>query len=738
MHAEKNRIYIGSLDQPTYYFENDQIEKAAGVQSVALIGQELSVDEFNPIVADNPDNGLNVLLFRSSDGKVIELADGQIYAIDVTQSPEASSLIDIPDGTPAWYYHKDALVGKFYLQSVKRLARNRYQLHTVSAIGRLDKLYHGGGLFQASTFGDVLRHILAAGLHGEGEPVVEYAIDEDVAALPVSGWLKYATKRNNLYQLIFANGVNIVKNTDGSLRFTFIFTAADTAEPIDDDHIFYGGNVEYTRSYSCVSIMEHSYTAILDADPVILYDNSESGHIANEEIWFDNAPVIVSTLAATEGLTIVSATENSAVIIGSGKLTGVPYTHSTRTVSRRNIAALEDKTASVTDCTMVNAINSANLLNRLYAFYCPADYIMKIRNALIYDGYRCGKTYRFTDPHGEVVSAYLASMELNASSFSRADSEFYAGYVPAGQAGLYQHVDIITPTVDPETGETVLSGDWTVPDGVTQFKAVLISGGTGGGSGWPGKNGDDARTYTDVSETDSIEAVWYGAEGGDGGAGGSGGEPGRVRTFVIENVVPGTVYHWTLGTGGEGGAATGFIPDTVAELRAALEAEDPDAEYTDAQISAMIAQEDTNWAGSPNVGAAGTDSMFTDGSTIWSTADAESYVPTGGVYEPITDQFFALNGNTGIRGGKGGSRQISSGGTFNWVTDGEDVTGSDGTVYHGGRTGRPYTSVPELPEADLIAYGGNGAGAAVGLDRADHPHMNGGSDQSASWEVTEG
>lgn len=731
MHAEKNRIYIGSLEDPDYYFENDQIERASGVQAVALIGQELSIDAFNPIVADNPDNGLNVLLFRSSDGKVIELADGQIYAIDVTQSAEPSGLINIPDGTPVWYYHEDALVGKFYLQSVKRLARNRYQLHTVSAIGRLDKLYHGGGLFLASTFGEVLRHILASGLHGEGDPVIDYAIDEDVAALPVSGWLKYASKRNNLYQLIFANGVNIIKNADGSPRFTFIYTAADAAEPIDDDHVFYGGSVEYTQSYSGVSIMEHTYTAILDAEPVILYDNTE-GEPVDQEIWFDQAPVIVSTLAATEGLTVVSATENSAVITGRGKLTGIPYTHTTHAVSRRNSEAIEDKTASVTDCTMVNMINSQNLLNRLYAFYCPPDYIMHIRNALIYDGYRCGKAYQFKNPHGEVVNALLSSMELNASSFSRAASDFYAGYTPAGQQGLYQHVDILTPTEDPETGETVFSGDWTVPEGVTQFKVVLISGGTGGSSGWPGQNGDDARTYTDVSSTDSIEASWYGAEGGAGGAGGTGGAPGRVRSFVIEDAVPGTVYHWTVGQGGEGGAATGFIPDTVVELRAALEAEHPDTEYTDAELEALIAQEATDWTGSPNAGTDGTATTF----GTFSTADTEAYIPQGGIYEPITAQFFALYGNSGIRGGKGGARQISSGGTFNWVTDGEDVRGEDGTVYHGGRTGRPFTSVSGLPEADLIAYGGNGAGAAVGLDRADHPHMDGSSDQSANWEVT--
>ena len=193
------------------------------------------------------------------------------------------------------------------------------------------------------------------------------------------------------------------------------------------------------------------------------------------------------------------------------------------------------------------------------------------------------------------------------------------------------------------------------------------------------------------------------------------------------------------GDGGAGGAATGFIPDTADELRAALEAEHPEIEYTEAQISAMLADEAalTDWTGAPNAGSAGTATTFgVEGGSMYSTADPEAYVPLGGVYEPFSGEFFALSGHTGIRGGKGGARKVQSGGTFTWVTDGEDVVGEDGTAYHGGRTGRPYTSVSGLPEANLIAYGGNGAGAAVGLDRDTHPRMDGGSDQSATWEVT--
>ena len=144
-------------------------------------------------------------------------------------------------------------------------------------------------------------------------------------------------------------------------------------------------------------------------------------------------------------------------------------------------------------------------------------------------------------------------------------------------------------------------------------------------------------------------------------------------------------------------------------------------------------QELTDWDGAPNLGTDGTATEFGE----WSTADEDASVPTGGIYEPITDQYFALAGETGIRGGTGGARKIESSGSFNWVTDGEDVTDEDGTVYHGGLTGNLMDSVSGLPEAKLKAYGGNGAGAAVGIDRSTHEHINGGSDQEVSWEVLE-
>ena len=701
MAAITNRIYIGSLNDPDYYFENDSIHAITTVQNVALVGKELSVDSFTPNVSDDELNLHDVYHFRSSDGHEIELGDGSIFCIDVSDGTNLSELIAIEHGTPVWYYQGDILIGKFYFKSAERVARNQYRLNTVSAVGILDDMESGGGLFLASTFGAVLANILAKGIHGDGNQVIDYSIDDDVADLPVGGWLPKDTKRNNLYRLMFANGVNIVKDISGNPRFTFLYSASETPEEIAIGDIYDQGNVSYERPYTNVVVMEHTYTAVLTEDPVTLFDNTSGTQVSNVTVWFSTAPIIKTTLMATSGLTIVDSGENYAVLSGNGMLTGIPYLVSKREINMGDSSASDEKTIRVEDATFVNLINSENLLLRLYSYYCPQTYIEKISNGIVYNGQRCGKVYKLKDPFGTEVNAFLTSMNITASAINKADCEWIADYEPAGQQGLYQHVVVLVPYYDEEDPETLLyEGDWEVPDGVTEFKVVMIGGGTGGSSGLPGESGQEASTYTEVAETDDLSGVWYGAEGGEGGAGGAGGTPGRVKSVVIENAVAGTSYHWEVGEGGDGGAAT--------------------------------------LSTTPNAGSDGTASTFgIEGGTTYSTGDEDAYVPTGGVYEPINDEYYALTGNPGIRGGKGGARQIQSGSVFNWVTDGEDVTGEDGTVYRGGSTGRNLTTVSGLSEARILAYGGNGAGAAVGLDRSTNTGMNGGSDQTTSWQATE-
>lgn len=154
------RIYVGSLSDPLYYFEQTTSFGAVSTQRVNLIGQELSIDTFEPVVMDDINDLEDVRIFRSSDGKEIIVGAGEIYALSEGDNIEPSGLIDLEYGTPVWYYYEQTLIGKFYYQKTGRPGSNKYRLHCVSAVGMLDKMTHGGGFFQTATFGDVLENIM--------------------------------------------------------------------------------------------------------------------------------------------------------------------------------------------------------------------------------------------------------------------------------------------------------------------------------------------------------------------------------------------------------------------------------------------------------------------------------------------------------------------------------------------------------------------------------------------------
>ena len=154
------KIYVGSLTDPLYYFEQPDTFGAVSTQRVNLVGQELTIDTFEPVVMDDITKLRSVSVFRSSDGKAIITADGQIYALSVSDNIVLSGLVRLDYGTPVWYYYGEALIGKFYLKKTGHIGINKYKLHCMSAVGLLDKMDHGGGLFLKATFGDVLDNIL--------------------------------------------------------------------------------------------------------------------------------------------------------------------------------------------------------------------------------------------------------------------------------------------------------------------------------------------------------------------------------------------------------------------------------------------------------------------------------------------------------------------------------------------------------------------------------------------------
>lgn len=188
------------------------------------------------------------------------------------------------------------------------------------------------------------------------------------------------------------------------------------------------------------------------------------------------------------------------------------------------------------------------------------------------------------------------------------------------------------------------SGTFTVPSGCRgKIRIVLIQGGSGGYAGEPGGAGTAGSTSG------------FGTSG-EGGAGGAGGSPGRVYVGTIA-AQAGNTFPVVIGAGGAGAAGSGEAPGEGGH------------------------------------------------STFGVYSSADGFVPDEGYAALLTDDIYALPGETGTSGGAG--------------MQGEDTGFERPTVTFGGETWTAGAMGETASTGSVVGGGGLGGGAAVGADGGD-------------------
>lgn len=490
-----NKVVIGEPDAPLLVFENDSIESITEDTAVAIVGDELSVDQFTPAVR------YHVFLryvFSPVDYSQFITRNGLImcchYSYDIRKLPYA---------TPVTLYSNGKIRGKYYSETVDRLGRDQYGLNAISAIGLMDKQRSVGGIYSGQLFREVLQDILGSDY--------QYSISDDVAAVPVYGWLPFSTRRQNLHQLIMAYGVNIIRSDTGDMLFTFLRDSE--AEDIPESEVFYGGSMRYNDPASRVEVTEHAYHYIPTVETKTLFDNSTTDAVHAATVTFED-PIMTDTLETTGGLKIHSAGVNYAVISGVGVLTGKPYTHTTKIVYADNPDAINENVRRVEDATLVSLQNSENILARLSQYYFNVDIV---ENDIVLKNERCGKRYNVLNGFYEETTGFISKMSASISSIIRARCEFIQNYTPVGAGATYTNCVIL-----PED-----AGSWEIPASVFQkeipkIRVVLI------GNGYRGEDGEAGETGKPGD----------GNRGGDGGKGGAGGKAGVGGKIYSETYKP--------------------------------------------------------------------------------------------------------------------------------------------------------------------------------------------------------
>lgn len=454
--------------------------------------------------------------------------------------------------------------------------------------------------------------------------------------------------------------------------FVVYFPSDEIDATIASDRISIGGTVQTLAPANTAHVTEHAFLALETDEEVVLFDNSDTGIIADHQLVVFDSPMHDVTAA---GLTKHKGNCNYAIVSGTGKLTGKRYTHTTAVMSATNKETDEDeRLKQVTDNCLINEINSRNVAERVLAYFGATE---QIRSKLMLTTERPGDLIQFRNPFKELTEAHIEKMDVLATALLGANCEMIKGFNPQYSGNDFNNSIIIDK-----------DGTWTVPENVTYIKVVLIGGGQGGQGGAWGQNGAD---YYDHSMSDSVYEnslgyyTWVGAYSAqpirDGGAAGAPGSPGAIFATYL-NVTPGDVLTFDIGAGGAGGEKGTLNLSGPGELG--------------------------------SLGALGEHTTMSLSGETYTTEDGS--ISTTGYLYLFGQRIFGKTGEAGHKGGAGGQTNTTS---LNGWQAANGLQGGSVGKWTGGKGGKGISKKwwnvgPEEEVCYNVASGGGGGGAAWG------------------------
>lgn len=519
-------------------FTEEKIKSGSVFLSNSIAFEELRVDTLDMELDLSEETGT---IFAPADADGLLTSDNRLFTVHPYFHILATDPTQFTYGKRVEYYRDNVIFSVFYMSSIRRVSKFFYAISCVSAVGLLGNILHYGGMYTGQTMDVVLREII-----GSAFP---YSVASNVNRIRVYGWLPVSTCRDNLRQLLFANGVAIKKSNNGNVSFELLNTSVPFQIP--DNRLMLGGSVDYPAAASEAVVIEHSFFSTAMDETETLYDGAVSASTFVSPNGVTRNGILVTfehpvhSLSAS-GVSILESGVNYAVLSPGGHaiLTGKKYTHTTRevrqTISQDASGMAGDKNvARVEDATLVNAINSEAVTSRVASYYSSAR---KIKSKMLVDAERPGDFVAFQNPFYEPDEGLISSMDINISGTLLAETEIVAGYTPVS-GGTYENVVLLTG-----------SGTFTVPAGKEKIHVVVIGGAQGGYSGHSGKLASGGTTKYAHPRITSREMWLTVGTGGDGGLPGEGGRSGNIYQTTL-NVVPLTTFSYRCGAGGVGGVS---------------------------------------------------------------------------------------------------------------------------------------------------------------------------------------
>lgn len=436
--------------------------------------------------------------------------------LSVTVETESKALLSFEIDDPVTYFYRDNKRGTFYLQSVTQVAWNKYDLYATSAIGLLMKRVHRGGIYSGTSAESLLSSICGP---------IPFRMQTRFSSSKLYGWLPYvkppaSSARDNFMKVLFALGATVTEDLDGALKIEELWDGV--SGDAQKNRMGQGASVVREGKVTSVSLIEHQW--VQGGDQTDLFEGTAA---QGTEIVFDEP---MYNLTAS-GFSILERGANYAKLsAGSGTLRGTAYVHNTRLIETKILNSSTENVISVEDQTLISLVNSFGAAKRLANYYKCLE---TIDAPLVYNLENPGELLTTYHPFDKTnVSACIKTEEITMSNKLKSQSTLLVGFTPIRQEGSesYEYHVVLTG-----------SGTWTVPEGTTSVRAVLIGAGGAGFDGSPG--GDSTETWEDeeikttrinltaptTSASDSSNVSNRGAgTPGNGGAGGAAGTPGKV------------------------------------------------------------------------------------------------------------------------------------------------------------------------------------------------------------------
>lgn len=508
-----SQIIIGSKrfhDNSKLYGLDGLLFSGSISQQMSLVGNELS--------AGTLDFGANSLKFQKPFAFLIDKNDKTLMDKNgkyLLARNQADAGMSFAYGTAARLYNGNGspLLGRFYTENIShKYPTSEVDYACIDAIGILMRMpYHNGGIYTGQTAGTVIAEIFS----GSG---LTYSVASNVASVALYGRLKRAERRQNLGEILLATGATCTWDANGNIAIKFL----DTSSAAGANNVYLDGNgISKRQVYTQVAVTEHGFYELSSVATETLFDNTAQVSSASNEIVVFDEPCF--GLATTGTLTISASNANYAIVSGIGTLTGKPYTHTRKVITKSTGASASPAVKTIEDVELVTLVNSDYVAQRLAKYYGveKRTKLSKVLDTSTYLGAQMSYTDRFGDAH----SGYVDSIKYNLNPGKiRAEIEFAEGWTPGPFGSNITKYQILTA-----------SGTWTKPSNLVGGLVVLLvgggQGGTGGSGGSPGESGGN---------------------GGSGGAVGSGGSGGKIYQTTIAS--PASSYTYVIGAGGAGGA----------------------------------------------------------------------------------------------------------------------------------------------------------------------------------------